>query len=287
MADCTERSVHDSAGRRGGPFVARAGSELAAPRGNHCRRHGIDRRSHRAVSRSDLPRDVPERAMIAALVGASVTLAAYRLNMKLYRSWRKLWLSPLLLTPVVLIVCMASMGIPYDAYLDATRPLVWMIGPLSLALAIPVYQNRSYIREWWPALLAGTLVGSLARMLSAIGLAHLFDLPASIARSLVARSVSLPFAFVVSDEVAGTRDLTALFVVTSGIVSIVAGELLLILSRFKTDQAHGAALGATAQVAGVARAHELGIPRGVMASLTMIFSGAFSALVAPLLVRIL
>lgn len=225
--------------------------------------------------------------MIAALVGASVTLAAYRLNMKLYRSWRKLWLSPLLLTPVVLIVCMASMGIPYDAYLDATRPLVWMIGPLSLALAIPVYQNRSYIREWWPALLAGTLVGSLARMLSAIGLAHLFDLPASIARSLVARSVSLPFAFVVSDEVAGTRDLTALFVVTSGIVSIVAGELLLILSRFKTDQAHGAALGATAQVAGVARAHELGIPRGVMASLTMIFSGAFSALVAPLLVRIL
>lgn len=225
--------------------------------------------------------------MIAVLTGIGVTLVAYQLNMTLYRRWRKLWFSPVLLTPAVLIATMTLAGIPYDAYLHATRALVWMIGPLTLALAIPVYQNRSYIREWWPALLAGMLVGSLTTMLSAIGLAHLFDLPAGLARSLVGRSISLPFAFVVSDEVAGTRDLTAMFVVASGTVGIIAGELLLFLLRFKTDQAHGAALGAVAQVAGVARAHEHGIPRGVMASLTMIFSGAFTVLVAPLLVNLL
>lgn len=224
--------------------------------------------------------------MIAALVSIGVTLATYQLNMKLYRRWRKIWFSPMLLTPAALIGVMDTSRIPYDEYLCATRPLVWMIGPLTLALAIPVYQNRSYIREWWPALLAGVFVGSLATMLSAIGLAHLFNLPTGIARSLVGRSISLPFAFVVSDEVAGTRDLTALFVVASGIVGIAAGECLLFMLRFKTDQAHGAALGAVAQVAGVARAHEHSIPRGVMASLTMIFSGAFTVLVAPILVHL-
>jgi putative effector of murein hydrolase len=225
--------------------------------------------------------------MIAVLVGIGATLAAYQLNMQLYRRCRKLWFSPMLLTPAALIAVMAIAGIPYDAYLHATQPLVWMIGPLTLALAIPVYQNRSYIREWWPALLAGTLLGSLTTMVSAIGLAHLFDLPAGIARSLVGRSISLPFAFVVSDEVVGTRSLTAMFVVASGMVGIVVGELLLFLLPFKTDQAHGAALGSVAQVVGVARAHEHGIPRGVMASLTMVFSGAFTVLVAPLLVHLL
>lgn len=225
--------------------------------------------------------------MIPALIAISSTLVAYHLNLKLYRRCAKLWFSPVLLTPAVLIAVMALAGIPYDIYLNATRALVWMIGPLTLALAIPVYQNRSYIRHWWPALLVGTLLGSLTTLVSVVGLAHLFDVPATLARSLVGRSISLPFAFVVSDEVAGERDLTAMFVVASGLVGIVVGEFLLLSLRFRSDQAHGATLGAVAQVVGVARAHEHGVPRGVMASLTMVFSGAFTAIVAPYFVRLL
>lgn len=124
-------------------------------------------------------------------------------------------------------------------------------------------------------------------MASAIALARAFDLPATIAHSLVGRSVSLPFAFVVTDELSGARDLTTLFVVASGNAGIILGDILLMILRLRSAQAHGATLGAIAQVAGVARAHDRGLPNGVMASLTMVFSGTFTVLAAPLFVHML
>lgn len=225
--------------------------------------------------------------MIVLLALLTSTVAAYKLNTRIHRRWRGIWSSPLILTPLTLIAILPLAGVSYDTYLASTRMLVWMIGPLTLALAVPVYQQRSFIREWWLPLLVGTIVSGLTAMVSAIELARFFDLPATISHSLVARSISLPFAFVVTDELSGARDLTTLFVVASGIVGIIVGDILLVLLRLRSAQAHGATLGAIAQVAGVARAHDAGLPNGVMASLTMVFSGAFTVLVAPILVNVL
>ncbi|ACD20842.1 LrgB family protein [Paraburkholderia phytofirmans] len=225
--------------------------------------------------------------MITIVTLLSSTVAAYRLNTSIYKRWRGIWSSPLILTPLAIIAILPLAGVSYDTYVASTRPLLWMIGPLTLALAVPVYQQRAFIRHWWPALVVGTIVSGTTAMISAIELAHFFDLPSTIAHSLVARSVSLPFAFVVADEISGARDLTTLFVVVSGLVGIVVGDVLLVLMRLRSAQAHGATLGAIAQVAGVARAHDRGTPNGVMASLTMVFSGAFAVLAAPFLVRFL
>ncbi|NIE66927.1 LrgB family protein [Burkholderia sp. Ax-1719] len=216
-----------------------------------------------------------------------ITVAMYALNIKIYRRWRGVLTSPLVLTPAVLIAGLYAAGVSFDSYVHATRPLVWMIGPLTVALAVPIYQQRHYIRQWWPALVVGTLVSSCVTMVTGILLARWFDLPSVVAHSLVGRSVSMPFAFVVTNEVAGARDLTTMFVVASGTVGIIVGDLLLVLMRMRTPHAHGATLGAVAQVAGVIRAHERGTPNGVMASLTMVFSGAFAVLVAPLLSRLI
>jgi putative effector of murein hydrolase len=224
--------------------------------------------------------------MIASAVAIVVTAAAYLMNARLYRRYARVWLSPLVLTPFLLCSALGMTGISIERYLDATRSLVWMIGPLTLGLAVPVFQQRSFIRQWWPVLAVGTVVSTTTAVVSAVLLAHAFALPEFIERSLVARSISLPFAFVVSDEVLGSRNLTALFVVASGVVGIILGDLLIIVLRLRSAQAQGATLGAIAQVAGVARAHEYGTPAGVMASLTMIFTGALTVAIAPLLVRI-
>ncbi|WP_321871688.1 LrgB family protein [Paraburkholderia tropica] len=225
--------------------------------------------------------------MIALITLLTSTIAAYLLNTGIYKRWRGLWTSPLILTPITFIAILPLVGVSYDTYLASTRSLVWMIGPLTVALAVPVYQQRAFIRHWWPALLVGTIVSGTTAMASAIALARAFDLPATIAHSLVGRSVSLPFAFVVTDELSGARDLTTLFVVASGNAGIILGDILLMILRLRSAQAHGATLGAIAQVAGVARAHDRGLPNGVMASLTMVFSGTFTVLAAPLFVHML
>jgi putative effector of murein hydrolase len=222
-----------------------------------------------------------------AALAIGATLLFYFPNLKLYQRYRRLWLSPLILTPACLIAVMSFQGFSSASYMVGSRPLLWMIGPLTLAFAVPVFQHRDYVKTWWPALLAGTCVASLSTIVSALLLSRWFGLPDSIAHSLVARSISLPFAFVVSNELSGQHDLTAVFVVVSGIVGIIAGDIILAVMKFKTDHSHGAALGAVAQVVGVARAHEHNATRGVMASLTMIFSGAFTVVIAPIVVRII
>jgi putative effector of murein hydrolase len=224
---------------------------------------------------------------VLTVLGLVSTIVVYRISIRIHKRWRSIWSSPLILAPVVLVSVLPFAGISYDAYLSSTRLFVWMVGPLTLALAVPVYQQRAFIRQWWQVLLVGTLVSGTTAMFSAIGLAHLFGLPTIIEHSLVGRSISLPFAFAVSDELSGTRDLTTLFVVSSGIVGIVLGDVLLVLLRLKSAQAHGATLGAIAQMAGVARAHDRGAQNGVMASLTMVFSGAFTVLAAPVLLKFL
>ncbi|WP_296661886.1 LrgB family protein [Paraburkholderia sp.] len=225
--------------------------------------------------------------MIALIAGIAVTLAVYALNLRIHRAWRNVLTSPLILAPAILIAGLSLLHVPFDAYLQSTHVLVWMIGPLTLALAVPVYQHRHYIRHWWPVLLVGTIVSGTTAMVSAVVLARMFDLPAIVEHSLVARSISMPFAFAVSDELSGTRDLTTLFVVASGTAGIVLGDALLVLFRVKSAQAHGATLGAIAQVAGAVRAHDRGVPNGVMASLTMVLGGAFTVLAAPLVVRLI
>jgi hypothetical protein len=68
------------------------------------------------------------------------------------------------------------------------------------------------------------------------GTTTVFDLPASVEHNLVARSISMPFAFVVSNELSGARDLATLFVVASGTAGIVPGEVLLVVFRVKSAQ---------------------------------------------------
>jgi putative effector of murein hydrolase len=225
--------------------------------------------------------------MMALITGTAATLAVYLLNVRLHRAWRNVLTSPLILAPAILIAGLSLLHVPFDAYLQSTHVLVWMVGPLTLALAVPVYQNRHYIRHWWPVLLVGTIVSGTTAMVSTVMLARLFDLPAIVAHSLVARSISMPFAFVVSDELSGARDLTTLFVVASGTAGIVLGDALLLVFRVKSAQAHGATLGAVAQLAGTVRAHDRGVPNGVMASLTMVLGGAFTVIAAPLVVRLI
>lgn len=213
----------------------------------------------------------------------AITCALFALSGLVHRRFPRLWTSPLFVTPALLIAALSLTHLPYHRYMMAARPLLWMIGPLTLAFAIPVYQHRAFIRDWWPALLVGTVVSTVCTMGSAWGLAHAFGLSDAMTHSLIGRSISLPFAFVLSDMTGGTRDLTTIFVVASGIVGIVLGDVILHRIGLRSEQAPGATLGAVAQVVGAARAHQQSVPRGVMASLTMIFAGALSVLIGMVL----
>jgi putative effector of murein hydrolase len=197
------------------------------------------------------------------------------------------WLTPLAVTPLLLMALLIGMNENYRSYFGATHWLVALLGPATVAFAIPIYQQRATIRRYWPVLLVGVVMGSSSAMLSAWGLAHLLGLNDAISLSLMPRSMSTPFAMTVSGDIGGTPDLTAIFVVITGVFGAALGELMLNWLPLRSTLARGALFGMGAHGAGVAKAHQIGREEGSIAGLVMVLVGLVNVLAAPFIAHLL
>lgn len=220
-------------------------------------------------------------ATLLAALCFLVTLCCYYLGKAAYARWPRPWLLPLVTVPAMLILLVVVSGIPYAIYFADTRWLVWLLGPATVAFALPIYHQRELIRRYPLSLAAGVVVGVLLGLASSWVLARLFHLPDEVARSLLPRSVSTPFAILASDYFGGSHQLTALFVIITGVFGMILGEAMLVLLGLRSKLARGALFGAAAHAAGTVKAREIGAEEGAVASLVMMFAGILMVLLAP------
>ncbi len=212
-----------------------------------------------------------------------MTVALYFASKYLYARFRSPWLTPLVAVPVVLAVIVLVAHIPYPVYFRDTRWLMWLLGPATVAFAVPIYEYRDLLKRHWISLTVGVTVGIVVAVGGSLVLAKLLHLSPELQRSLMTRSVSTPFALAVSDRVGAPKDLTALFVIATGVCGMLFGEIVLALVPLRTRLARGALFGAAAHGVGTAKARELGSEEGVVASLTMMIAGVVMVLLAPAL----
>lgn len=224
---------------------------------------------------------------VAMLFWSAATILLYLAAKRVYRRFPMWWLTPLAVTPLLVMALLIGMNENYRSYFGATHWLVALLGPATVAFAIPIYQQRATIRRYWPVLLAGVVVGSSAAMFSAWGLAHLLGLNDAISLSLMPRSMSTPFAMTVSGDIGGTPDLTAIFVVITGVFGAALGELMLNWLPLRSALARGALFGMGAHGAGVAKAHQIGSEEGSIAGLVMVLVGLVNVLAAPFIAHLL
>ncbi|WP_312203868.1 LrgB family protein, partial [Mixta calida] len=221
--------------------------------------------------------------LIISLLCFIATLCVYFLNKQLYRRWRKLLLMPLVLTPLLLVGMLLLTHISWQDYIGESRWLLWLLGPATLAFAVPVYENMTIIRRHWLSLSAGVVTATLVAVCSSVWLARLLTLPEIIQRSLAVRSITTPFALAAAQQVGGQPDLVALFVVITGVFGMAVGDVLFLRLAVKQGLAKGAGFGAASHGAGTARAYELGQQEGVVSSLVMMLSGVVTVVIAPLI----
>ena len=211
-----------------------------------------------------------------------ITLGLYFANKKLYRRFRKLPLMPLILTPVLLVAMLVFGHISYQNYMGEAHWLLWLLGPATIAFAVPVYDNLNVIKRHWMSLSAGVITATVVAVTSSVWLARLFTLPDEIQRSLAVRSITTPFALAAAKPLGGQPELVALFVVVTGVFGMAVGDILFLRLAIREGMAKGAGFGAASHGAGTARSYELGPQEGVVASLVMMFSGVVMVLIAPL-----
>lgn len=216
-----------------------------------------------------------------------LTLVSYYFAKRLYQQFPYLLLSPAFFVPIVLVTGMVYFHIPYTTYMQESHWLVWMLGPATVAFAIPIYEYRNIIREYLFSISLGVFAGMLAGILSAFYLARLFKFDDATTYSLMSRSISTPFAMELTEHVGGSVELVILFTMMTGVAGMLCGDLVLIALKLKSHFAHGAALGNAAHGFGTTKAYMRHREEGVVASLTMVLAGVFMVLAGPFLIRLI
>lgn len=221
--------------------------------------------------------------VIQAVFWSAATIGCYLAAQAVYRAWPRWWSTPVAVASLLLIGILAFLHTTYPEYIRGTHWLVALLGPATVAFAIPIYQQRALIRRYWPVLLLGVVAGSAASMLSAWLLASVPGVGGAIRLSLLPRSMTTPFAMAVSSDIGGIPDLTAVFVVLTGVFGAAVGEVMLARLPIRSPLARGALLGMGAHGIGTAKAHEIGREEGSIAGLVMVLAGLVNVLAAPAL----
>ncbi|WP_255990138.1 LrgB family protein [Chitinolyticbacter albus] len=216
-----------------------------------------------------------------------VTAAVFLLADKAFRLTRHFPLcNPLLLTMAGLALALTLFQVPYADYFRGARPLHWLLGPATVALAVPLYLNLHHVRASLAPLTIALAVGGLTGIASALLLGQLFGLSAVSLISFAPKSVTTPIAMAISEHLGGLPALTANVVIVTGIFGAVIVAPMMRLLGVKDLMVQGFALGVAAHGLGTARAVQLSQTAGAFSGLAMGLNAVLTSLALPLILAV-
>ncbi len=218
------------------------------------------------------------------LFAVGITLGAFQLSQLLYEKTRLLLLQPLLIATLMLVATLLVLGIDYQDYRQGSSILTFLLGPATVALAVPLYQNVRRVRAVLMPVLVTLLIGGTLATVLGIGLAWLLGAGHMVMMTLAPKSVTSPIAMLVADEIGGSASLAAVFVMLTGMLGAMFGVELMRVFRIVHPAARGLALGMVAHAIGTARALQDSEEAGAFAALGMSLMGVITAVALPLVV---
>lgn len=220
------------------------------------------------------------------LLWLTATIAVYRAMTLISRRFGSPpLLNPVLLSIIALVSILLLTGTPYATYFDGAQFVHFLLGPATVALAIPLYESERTLRRiFWPAL-AGLVVGSATGITAAVLAGRLAGLSEQTLRSLAPKSITTPIAMGIAEQLGGLPSLTAVIVIVTGMMGALFGWELLGFVGVRDDGERGFALGLASHGLGTARSLQFSSEAGALAGLAMGLNGAMTSLLAPLLAR--
>lgn len=216
------------------------------------------------------------------LLWLTLTLIAYQLGGWLFRRFGSPpLLNPVLTAVVLLVVLLKTSGTDYQTYFRGAQFIHFLLGPATVALAIPLYREVHAVKSAFLPIALALLIGSLTGIFSAVGIGWLLGGGKIILLTLAPKSVTTPIAMGISEKIGGLPSLTAVVVVLTGIAGAVIGDVVLNKIRVKDEMARGMALGVASHGIGTAHAIQRGRVAGAFSALAMAMNGLLTAIILP------
>ncbi len=233
-------------------------------------------------------RDVWVYLSASPLLHLTLTLAAFQAASWVYqKGGMNPLLNPVLLAVVAIVAALLVTGTGYGAYFDGAQFVHFLLGPATVALAIPLYRQFDRVRRDAFALLASIIAGSLTAAASAVGIGWLLGASADSLISLAPKSVTAPVAMGIAEQLGGLPSLTAVLVILTGILGAMIGPGLLTLMGVRDWAARGLAIGTASHGIGTARALQVNELAGAFSGLAMGLNALATAILLPLLWRLI
>ncbi|WP_322099093.1 LrgB family protein [Haematospirillum jordaniae] len=218
------------------------------------------------------------------LTGLTLTLLAYVAGLWIFeKGGRRAILNPVLTAMLLLVTVLNISNISYADYFSGAQFIHFLLGPATVALAVPLYNQLGRVRRSLRALVVAIGTGSVCAAGSAIALAWAAGVSPATLASIAPKSVTSPIAMGIAEQIGGLPSLAAVVVILTGILGAVVGPGILRLTGVRDRRACGVAMGTVCHGVGTARALQHSEVSGAFSSLSMGLNGLATAIILPIL----
>lgn len=221
------------------------------------------------------------------LLWLAATLIVYQAGARLFaRAGNNPFLNPVAVAVAGLIAALRLTGTSYAVFFEGAKYIHFLLGVATVALAVPLYENRKVVRRALAPMAAALVAGSATAVVSAVGIARLAGASPETVISIAPKSATTPIAMAIAEQLGGIPSLTTALVVLTGVTGAVMATPLLNALRARDFRARGFAAGVAAHGLGVARAFQVSEVAGIFAGIALALNGLATAVLAPLLMHL-
>jgi predicted murein hydrolase (TIGR00659 family) len=191
--------------------------------------------------------------------------------------------NPVLIAIAAMGAILVATGTPYETYFQGAQFVHFLLGPATVAIAVPLVRHRTLVRANILPMIAALLAGAITAVVSVVAVAAMLGVPREILVSLAPKSVTAGIAMAISESMGGKPALTAVLVIATGVMGAVIVTPLMNALKISDYAARGFAVGLTSHGIGTARAFAVDEIAGTFAGIAMGLNGVATSLVVPLL----
>jgi predicted murein hydrolase (TIGR00659 family) len=214
----------------------------------------------------------------------TATLAAYLIADRIAEAaGRHPVVNPVAIAIALLGTLLKLTGTGYQTYFDGAQFVHFLLGPATVALAVPLYRNLELVKRNLLPMAAALVVGAVVAIVSALLVARTLGAPRTVLVSLAPKSVTAAVAMAVSETLGGVPPLTAALVVATGILGAIVVTPMMNALKIRDYAARGFAVGLASHGIGTARAFAVDPVAGVFSGIAMGLNAVVTPAIAPVL----
>jgi len=218
----------------------------------------------------------------------TLTLGAFLVGDYLYKKSKlNPLVNPVAISILIVSTVLLTLDVSYDRYFNGAKFIHFMLGPATVALAIPIYEKKDLIFKEIKPIIFSILLGIPFAILITYYLASFFNLNQDIILTMIPRNVTAPIAMGIAELIGGIPSLTAIITIITGIVGASLGTFALNIFKIKDMSARGFGFGLASHGIGTARAMSKNKTAGVFAELAMGLSGIATSIFVIIILKII